>query len=203
MGAWDSDPWGNDDAGDWGAGFGGDLEGDSDEDFANRTPISPEEGLEMIQEALDAVLASAEEIDAEDGSRAVAAADVVARLCGQFFARNGYTATVDKWVDAAKIEPGADLVLKAIKVVEACRDEATSELSELWEGQSDFQEALDALVERLRASGVVATKSAGKGGAGEGKAVGDKRQAPAPPDGAAAAAADDDDKRDAKRGRKT
>lgn len=128
MGAWDYDTFDNDDACDWTA----ELEGATD--------LSP------VQEALDAALED-DYIEADVGSAALAACEVIARLKGNWGKRDSYTEDVDKWVEANPQTPPQELVDTALKVIDLVRSES-SELVEIWE-DADASDWLKA-VENLR-----------------------------------------------------
>src|SRR5438034_799241 len=96
MGAWDVDSFDNDTACDW----------------AER--LEEEDGLSLVTATLDRILDSTPEyIDAWDAAKALAAAEVVARLQGNFGVRNAYTETVDKWVSTQTVVPSPEFAQKA------------------------------------------------------------------------------------------
>ncbi|WP_034292316.1 DUF4259 domain-containing protein [Herbaspirillum sp. RV1423] len=114
MGAWSHESFGNDDACD----FGSDLQ-DADD-------------LSMVEEALDAVVEIGNDyLEAPEASRAIAAAEVVARLQGNWGSRDAYSETVDAWVENKKLVPDPMLVQKADEAIERILAEP-SELLELW-----------------------------------------------------------------------
>lgn len=135
MGAWDSDPFGNDTAGDWAYGLD---EGDD---------------LSLIQSTLQKLHeVGSEYLEAPDAEEAIAAADALARLKGSFYVRNAYTESLDKWVDEHPIIPPQELVDSAIRAIDRILT-PPSELLELWEDSEDFknwQNHLDELKKRLR-----------------------------------------------------
>lgn len=134
MGAWSHESFGNDTACDW----VGDLEEGDD--------------LAPVEAAFDAVLEAGEDdVDANDACIAIAAAEVVARLRGNFGVRDPYSEGVDAWVERVKLEPSADLVDKAISALERILGES-SELAELWdegEGGEEWREAVADLQKRV------------------------------------------------------
>ncbi len=88
MGTWSHESFGNDDACDWAS----ELEGSND--------------LEFITSTLDAVLAAGNNyLEAPAASQAVAAAETVARLQGNFGTRDSYSQSVDEWVAKMKVAP--------------------------------------------------------------------------------------------------
>jgi len=133
MGAWDSDPFGNDMACDW------------------VYDVEKTTGLELIEKTLDNVLAVGDDyLDSFEAEQGIAAADTIARLRGHFYVRNAYTEALDKWVAKQKVEVPQELVNRAIQVVDRVMTEPSEPL-ELWEesGGDDWKDHLDALKERL------------------------------------------------------
>ena len=114
MGAWGTDTFDNDTACDWAY----ELEGVAD--------------LTHVEQAIAGVLQiGSDYLDADAASRALAACEVIARLKGNFGARNAYTETVDSWVSQHRIASPSDLVTRAVAVVDRILTEP-SELVELW-----------------------------------------------------------------------
>ncbi len=131
MGAWANDPFGNDTALDWVYG------------------LEDAEDLSLIEATIQTVLDAGDEyLEAPAGDEAIAAADVIARLKGRFYARSSYTESVDRWVAAHPIKPSPELVSKALKALDRILTEP-SELLELWEGNDDWRQQIAALKERL------------------------------------------------------
>ncbi len=136
MGTWDMSSYGNDTACDWAYG----LEDVND--------------LSYVESTLDAVLAVGPSgyVDADAGARAVAAAEVIARLKGNWGDENSYTVTTDTWVRSHRIVPPAALVAKAVAALTRIVS-APSELLELWEEGEDGGGWVDAVAElKQRAS---------------------------------------------------
>ena len=135
MGTWDLGSFDNDTAVDWTYG----LEETSD--------------LSYVEEALDAALDSDhEELDADAGVCAIAAADVVARLTGKFGVENSYTEVVDRWVRDRRLKPSESLVRKAREAIARTRRDP-SELRDLWDESREldaWNAALDEVDARLR-----------------------------------------------------
>jgi hypothetical protein len=122
MGTWSVEPFGNDDAVDW-----------ADELDELNDP-------NLIQEAIDAVLAVGDEyLEAPDAAVAVAAIDVLARMCGNFGERNAYTETVDAWVERLDVAPDRKTIDKALRALDRILAEE-SELKELWEESGEFDQ---------------------------------------------------------------
>jgi hypothetical protein len=115
MGAWSCESFGNDDACDWSF----ELRGVDD--------------LSLIEATLDAVLASGDEyLEAPEASQAIAAAEAIARLQGNFGVCDSYSQPVDEWVASVKLDPPRELARKALRVLDRILQEP-SELLELWE----------------------------------------------------------------------
>jgi hypothetical protein len=130
MGSWGIGFFDNDTACDWGY----ELAGSAD--------------LSIIEKAFDKVLQVGEEyLESPDAEEALAAAEVVARLQGNWGPRNSYTETVDTWVDKIGLKVSEDVVTKAKAVIKRVVT-APSELLELWKASSEF-EAWKTLVEQL------------------------------------------------------
>ncbi len=122
MGTWGAGTLDNDTAVDWMYGLGevGDLS--------------------LIEGTLDRALAvGGEYLEAPDAEEALAAAEAVARMLGNFGVRNDYTETMDAWVTYMNRLPPGDLVAKAQRIV-ARIQEPPSELLELW-AKNDKSEA--------------------------------------------------------------
>jgi hypothetical protein len=127
MGTWDVGSFDNDTAVDWSYG----LEGVDD--------------LSYIETTFDRVLvhASDEDLPAEVGECAIAAAEVIARLRQKGGEESPYTETVDTWVRAHPTGPSGKLVTKAIAALDRVMA-PPSELRELWE-ETDLDGWLDAV----------------------------------------------------------
>jgi hypothetical protein len=88
--------------------------------------------LSLIEGTLDRALAAVgENLEAPDAEEALAAAEAVARMLGNFGVRNDYTETMDAWVAYMNRRPPPDLVAKAQRIV-ARIQEQPSELLERW-----------------------------------------------------------------------
>jgi hypothetical protein len=123
MGTWSHESFGNDDACDWAA----QLDESSD--------------LAAVESTLDAVLAVGDEyLEASEAWKAIAAAEVLARMQGNagatlysdFGIRVAYLESVDAWVERVGIQPPAALAAKAHRVLDRIISEP-SELLELWQ----------------------------------------------------------------------
>lgn len=116
MGAWGSGIFENDDAADWSAEL-------------------QDEGINAVAQAL-AALTSGGYLEAPDASRALAAADVVARLRTGGGEVSPYSEAVVAWVEQNRQEPAPALVSAAVAAIQAIRGDQ-SELRELWEDAGD------------------------------------------------------------------
>lgn len=89
MGAWAVDAFGNDDAGDW------------------SYELEETDDLFLIEEALNKVIETGDQyLEAPDATIALAAAEVIARLQGNWGERNSYTEAADGWVEKNQAETG-------------------------------------------------------------------------------------------------
>jgi hypothetical protein len=131
MGAWGADTFDNDTACDWVY----DLEECDDLSFVKET-------LERFFESSD------DYIDADIGSEALAACEVIARLRGNFGVHNSYTESVDQWVESHSKLKTDGLLPMAQRVIDRVLTD-DSELAELW-GDSDSHDEWLAAVENLR-----------------------------------------------------
>ena len=132
MGAWGTGVFDNDTACDW----AGELVESSD--------------LSRIETTLDNVLqAGSGYLEAPEAEEALAAAEVVARLQGNWGVRDVYTAPVDEWVEENNLVPPEDLTQKAIRAIDRILA-PPSELLELWEETGDDLKAWKASLDDLR-----------------------------------------------------
>ena len=135
MGAWSSDPFGNDTAGDWKYG------------------LDDVDDISLIEETIQKLLDVGDEyLEAPDAEEAIAAIDTIARLKGRFYAKNAYTESVDAWVAAHPIVPPVPLVAKAQKALDRILSEP-SEALELWSESEDFEtwkKHIEELKERIK-----------------------------------------------------
>lgn len=136
MGAWGTGIFDNDTACDWAY----ELEEASD--------------LSLIESALDKVLnVGAEYLDASEAEEALAAAEAIARLKGNWGIRESYTETMDKWVETTRLTPPQALIEKALRAIERVLS-GPSELLELWSESGDgaaWEESVKDLCKRLSA----------------------------------------------------
>jgi hypothetical protein len=122
MGTWGAGTLDNDTAVDWMYGLG---------EVAD---------LSLIEGTLDRALACGDAyLDASDAEEGIAAAEVVARLLGNFGVRNDDTRPMDDWVNWMTEKPSLALLTKARRLVTRVR-EKPSALLDAWAG-SDKAEA--------------------------------------------------------------
>lgn len=128
MGAWSHEPFGNDDANDWAYGL---------EDVQD---------LSLIEQAIDQALDAEDYLEAPEGTNAVAAVEVLAKLLGKGTQSDAYTEKVDEWVKSVSIKPSAELLDKAKRVLVRVAGE-NSELQELWgeAGSDEWAASIKAL----------------------------------------------------------
>ena len=121
--------------GTWGAGT---LENDTAVDWMYGLGEVPD--LSLIEGTINRALAIGDDnLEAADAEEAIAAAETVARLLGNFGVRNDYTRTMDDWVSWMPERPSLELLIKARRIVARVR-QPPSELLERW-SRSDEAEA--------------------------------------------------------------
>jgi hypothetical protein len=132
--------------GTWGSGI-----------FSNDTAVHWTYGLRntddlaYVEAALDRVLTAGDECIAEDiAQEALAAAEVVARLQGNFGEKSAHTETLDAWVAGRNIEVPLELVQKALRAIERIVTEP-SELFDRWKGSDEFLASVKRLKSRISA----------------------------------------------------
>lgn len=125
MGTWSIHAFGNDEAA----------------DFA--IELSESSNLDLIQSALEDVIAADEYLEAPEADRGIAAAAVLALLNGQEI-----PGTLDEalstWVKSQTTKPGSALLTKAQVVIERVLSE-NSELAELWIESDEYESWQDGL----------------------------------------------------------
>lgn len=120
MGTWSADPFGNDDAVDW------------------IYALEKTDDLSLIAETIQKVLdIDSEDLEAPEAVEAIAAADTIARLKGDFYIKNAYTESLDYWIANHPITPPQELVDSVILAMDRILTEP-SELLELWQDSEDF-----------------------------------------------------------------
>jgi hypothetical protein len=106
---------------------------------ARWVPGAPARWITLIEGTLDRALAvGGEYLEAPDAEEALAAAEAVARMLGNFGVRNDYTETMDAWVSYINRRPPEELVAKAQQIV-ARIQQPPSELLQRW-SESDKSE---------------------------------------------------------------
>jgi hypothetical protein len=121
--------------GTWGAGA---LDNDTAVDWMYGLGEVPD--MSLIEGTLDRALAVGDDyLEAADAQEAIAAAEAVARLLGNFGVRNDYSRTMDDWASYMTEKPSLELLTKAWRIV-ARVQQPPSELLELW-AESDKAEA--------------------------------------------------------------
>jgi hypothetical protein len=136
MGAWDAGPFDNDDAGDWAYDFEG-----ADEAT----------GTQLIAEALD-LGDPGDEVEAFEGSAAVAAANVVAWMRDpDAIPDSPYGEDAATWVRTVRPTPDPALVTAALTALDRVRADG-SELAEMWSesGDTAWRESLARIEAGLR-----------------------------------------------------
>ncbi len=131
MGAWGVLAFDNDEANDWAYG------------------LEELEDLSLVESAFKAVRGTDEYLESREGSSALAACEVLARLLGNFGYQNSYTEKIDQWVKAHPVKPSPELLDRASCVIARVL-EPSSELREEWDGNSSWLEAVEDLRGRLR-----------------------------------------------------
>ena len=125
MGTWSIHAFGNDEAA----------------DFA--IELSESSDLDLIQSALEDVIAADEYLEAPEADRGIAAAAILALLNGQEI-----PGTVDEalstWVKSQTTKPSSTLLTKAQVVIERVLSE-NSELAELWIESDEYESWQDGL----------------------------------------------------------
>jgi hypothetical protein len=118
----------------WGIGA---FDNDVASDFV--ATLTKSSDLSAIEASFNRVFEiGANYLEAPDAEEALAAADVVARLCGKCGEKNAYTAKIDEWVSQCKVAPDATLIKNARRSIQRIM-EAPSELLELWESSEDYE----------------------------------------------------------------
>lgn len=114
MGAWSYESFGNDDACDFAS------------ELANSTDLSTIDAL--FDEVIDR---GQEYLEAPEASHAVAAAEAIARLQGNWGVQDAHSEALDVWVKQIGVAPSREMALKARQVLDRVVSEP-SELLELW-----------------------------------------------------------------------
>lgn len=134
MGAWSEDTFGNDTACDW---MG---------DFLNNP------GLEMVRQAIEAVLSEEEYLDSDEACECLAACEVIARSQGRWGPKETCSEELDAWIRENSLDVPADLKEAADAAIERILA-PNSELRELWDegGRNDkWHAAMEDLRNRVK-----------------------------------------------------
>ncbi len=135
--------------GTWGAGT---LDNDTAVDWIYG--LGEVSDLSLIEGTLNRALAvGGEYLEAPDAEEALAAAEAVARMLGNFGVRNDYTRPMDDWVTYMNRRPASELVNKAQQIV-ARIQQPPSELLDLWSNSDKsemWSQSLGDLAKRLGA----------------------------------------------------
>jgi hypothetical protein len=131
----------------WGMG---NFENDEACDYADN--VAHGGGIALLEKTLDRVLAEgAAYLETPDGTEALAAGDIVARLLGHVEDETGLEA-LDAWIAATIAKPSRELVDKAKRAAQRVLSEP-SELMELWQDSDHFEvwrATVESLIQRLR-----------------------------------------------------
>ena len=131
----------------WGVGV---FENDTACDYA--AEIAETTSTARLESTLDRILVVGESSpESPECEEALAAAEIVARLKGNFGDRTAYTEEIDKWVERVKLKPSDSLVEKARRTVTRIAA-GTSELHDLWSESGELESwksSLQGLLQRL------------------------------------------------------
>jgi Domain of unknown function (DUF4259) len=130
MGTWGTGAFDNDAASDW------------------LLDLSRQTDLAYIEQTIDKTLADSHAADAEE---AIAAAEVVARLQGNYGIRNASTRTADEWCTRVKLTPAVSLIDKSKLLIVRVQTEPSSLLSAHKQGKAYelWKQSLSDLANRL------------------------------------------------------
>jgi hypothetical protein len=129
VGTWAVDSFGNDTAADW------------------AWNLEQAKDLSLVERTLDKAIVSEDAyLEALEAVEAIAATEVIARLQGNWGRRSPYSEPVDKWVEANKFSPSADLVRKAHRFLDRVVG-SNSELDELWRESAEHSGWLASVAE--------------------------------------------------------
>ena len=99
-----------------------------------------------VSGTVDQALDAEDYLEAPEGSNAVAAAEVLAKMLGKGTQSDAYTEKVDEWVKSVSIKPSPQLLDKAKRTLVRVAGD-NSELKELWEeaGSDEWAASIKAL----------------------------------------------------------
>jgi hypothetical protein len=130
--------------GTWGPGI---FENDAAADWVYL--LEKQKDLALLDTTLDEAIAFSDEIlEVETAQQALAAAEVVARLQGNWGVRNNYSQVADIWAEKMKLKPDAKLAKKAQTVIDRILVRS-SEVLELWE-ENESSEAWQKSLKELK-----------------------------------------------------
>ena len=129
MGAWSIENFGNDHACDWGH------------------DLVEKDDVQFIESTLQKVLVVGPNyLNSPVAEEALAAAEIVARMLGNWGVRNAYTKDIDSWIESRQIKPSPALINNSLLAIDRILDEK-SELRELWEEAGEYEEWIAMLIE--------------------------------------------------------
>lgn len=121
MGTWAVDAFGNDSACDW------------------AHTLTQTNSFSLIEETFQTLLnVGTDYLEADEAVEAIAAAETIARLQGNFGERDSYTQPVDRWVERMNKMPSAKLCKTAHTVLDRILTDPC-ELLELWQESDEFE----------------------------------------------------------------
>ncbi|EOA03832.1 hypothetical protein HFRIS_015781 [Herbaspirillum frisingense GSF30] len=132
MGAWSYEPFGNDDACDWIA------------------QLKESNDLGMLDAVFDVVLSfEGSYLEVTEACEAIAAAEVLARLLGNYGTGDAGPEAVNAWIKRVEVQPPTSLLAKANLALERIGS-GPSELKELWAESDDVEAWLASVAELQR-----------------------------------------------------
>jgi hypothetical protein len=117
----------------WGTGV---YENDAAADWAN---LLAKEGLSAVETSLEPI-APEDYLEQREGARAIAAADVVARLRSGGGERSAFAEPVTGWIEANGDVEWQHLVAPARAALQRCADPENSEIYEEWADAEQLDE---------------------------------------------------------------
>ena len=128
MGAWDTTAFANDSASDWLSEL---VEGGA---------------IDMVDEAIDAVLRGDDDLEASVAEEGIAAAEVTAWLYGRPGKTTEDTEALETWIDEQELDEDGGRLRRARKLVDRVFNEP-SELRDNWEESGEFEDWRKSLTE--------------------------------------------------------
>ena len=102
--------------------------------------VDSKQNIKILQSALDNVLNDSEEIDADFGEAALAAAEIIAVAFGKIYKDFSNEEFKSINIEKLKSQIDAALIIKALKAVERVQQSDKSELRSLWEDTEEYEE---------------------------------------------------------------